>query len=1031
MGVNSVEYGFQILLGNEEIDATYYYEYLSSRTFSVTIRNFHSPLVAGNLVYTLNVINSVGLSNHVFAPLTVDDTPPIPQFVFVLTDQTYTFFLPTGEANSTFTYENETSTGVTCKTIVSDIRIRWEDFIDIETPMDYYEVGMGEKRGQMNIINFFYVGLVNEYFIEGIDLTRYKVVYVIIRGFNKAGLIQAANSNPIYLSLRYPDPGYVYDGSMSQDLDAQSGTTFLEGYWNFNDPCLSVLFDWGIFYMNDTTIQNFTRVVTSESSNDNLAMQQDSKVYISVKMLSSIGYVRSMRSDGVVVQVDPLIPGVVFDGPIPGYDFDSQASLTSIMANWNSFGGADPKRLSEMVLKYEIGIGTGRRGEERFDIVEYQNVYLNTSTTIRLLELQRNTTYYVTVRATSGTFQQAESTSNGIQPIEFDNIAEPGSVEIPPYQSATTVLDITWNNFTSLLPIAFYEYAISTDGNLAEFSCENVDNAADPLSEYFSVRQYTRTVLDASVVATDLKLEGGIQYYAYVRAIDNSFQCTAAVSHPIIIDTTSPVLGRFRIGFNVTSVRPELAETQISYTTKNDTLFVHWEGFYDPESLISIYQIALIGRDDCNLLDCDQLSNSTIFTTISNESNHTFYVIQILAEKYYFVALRAINQAALSSCRVSQPIKLVTPSLNPAVVKYGSDWKLSRPYQGSTSTINGILALVMNEHDAVCMDRMYDRGSSTNDWSLISQSVTPTVPVGPSNPTGRTLAYLPQQTVFNADSVFIKISMKRDIQSERMLSGAAVTQLSVVDTNEMSVRIKAAGEYRAVTSVIFWEGFASEIQEYEMLHDSENNTQTNSSQIISTQSLSTCQYMPPPNPNPTPNKAFGLQLHPSFNSSTARALLWYRGVTPGDTGYTWIDLAYDPTTAFHTYDFKLERTASTTPSTNVLGTWSLLLEVDGQFLGNLVDLPQIGSSIYVGLHVRNFNGRIVQFADPFLPPTTSAFFTDINLPADSNRICKFGTPFYSKSAPFVKFEVGVGRESLKTWEWRVCKCIRPRMTVYL
>ena len=96
-GVN----GFQILLGNEEIDATYYYEYLSSRTFSVTIRNFHSPLVAGNLVYTLNVINSVGLSNHVFAPLTVDDTPPIPQFVFVLTDQTYTFFLPTGEANST------------------------------------------------------------------------------------------------------------------------------------------------------------------------------------------------------------------------------------------------------------------------------------------------------------------------------------------------------------------------------------------------------------------------------------------------------------------------------------------------------------------------------------------------------------------------------------------------------------------------------------------------------------------------------------------------------------------------------------------------------------------------------------------------------------------------------------------------------------------------------------------------------------------------------------------------------------------
>ena len=838
--------GYEILLGDEQIDATYYSEYLSSNSLTVTMRNFTNPLVVGNLVYTLRVINSVGLSNQVFAPLTVDDTPPIPRSVFVLTDQTYTVFLPTGGANSTFTFKNETSTGVTCKTIFSDIRIRWEDFIDIETPMDYYEIGMGEKRGQMNIINFFYVGLVNEYFIEGIDLTRYKVVYVIIRGFNKAGLIQAANSNPIYLSLRYPNPGYVYDGSMSQDLDAQSGTTFLEGFWNFNDPCVAAEFDWGIFYMNETTIQNFTRVETTDSSNDNLAMQQDSKVYITVTMFSSIGYVRSMRSDGVIVQVDPLIPGIVYDGPIPGYDFDSQASLTSIMANWNSFGGAEPERLSEMVIKYEIGIGTERRGEERFDILEYQDVYLNTSTTIRLLELQRNITYYVTIRATSGTFQQAESTSNGIQPIEFDNIADPGSVEIPPYQSATTVLDITWKNFTSLLPIAFYEYAISTDGDLAEFSCENVDNAADPLAEYFTVRKYTRTLLDASVVASDLNLRGGIQYYAYIRAVDNSFQCTAAVSHPIIIDTTPPLLGRFNIGFNLSSVRPELTQPQIYYITLNDTLSVHWDGFYDPESSMANFQIALFEQDECNLLECSQLSNSTNFTTINNVNNYTFYVIELQMDKYYFVALRGVNQAALTSCRVSQPIKLVTPSLRPAIVKYGSNWKMSPPYQGGTSSVNGILALVRNEHDAVCMDRMYDKSAPTEDWDSLGQTVTPTVPVGPNNPTGRTVAYHPQQTQFNSDRAFLKISMKRDVQTERMLSGAAVTQMSVVDTNEVSVRIKAAGEYQAVTSVIFWEGSDSVIQEYEMLYDTYNSTQTNSSGNLPTQSPSTCQYMPPP-----------------------------------------------------------------------------------------------------------------------------------------------------------------------------------------
>ena len=1002
--------GYQILLGNEEIDATYYYESLSSNTLTVTIRNFTNPLVVGNLVYTLKVINSVGLSNQVFALLTVDDTPPIPQSVFVLTDQTYTVFLPAGDANSTFTYENETSTGVTCKTIVSDIRIRWEDFTDIETPMDYYEIGMGEKRGQMNIINFFYVGLVNEYFIEGIDLTRYKVVFVIIRGFNKAGLIQAANSNPIYLSLRYPDPGYVNDGSLSQDLDAQSGTTFLEGFWNFNDPCVTAQFYWRISYMNETTIQDFTRVGTTDSSNDNLAMQQDSKVYISVTMFSSIGYVRSMRSDGVVVQVDPLIPGLVYDGPIPGYDFDSQASLTSIMANWNSFGGADPERLSEMVIKYEIGIGTGRRGEERFDIVQYQDVYLNTSTTVRLLELERNITYYVTIRATSGTFQQAEATSNGIQPIEFDNIAEPGSVEIPPYQSATTVLDITWKNFTSLLPIAFYEYAISTNGDLAEFSCETVDNAADPLSEYFTIRKYTRTVLDASVVASDLELMGGIQYYAYIRAVDNSFQCTAAVSHPIIIDTTPPLLGTFNIGFNLSSVRPELIQPQIYYITSNDTLSVHWDGFYDPESSIANFQIALFDQDECNLLECNQLSNSTNFTTINNVDNYTFFVLELVMDKFYYVALRGVNQAALTSCRVSQPIKLVASILSPAIVKYGFNWQMSPPYQGSTSSVNGILALVRNEHDALCMDRMYNKSAPTEDWDSLVQTVTPTIPVGPNNPTGRTVKYHPQQIQFNTNNAYLKISMTRDIQTEIMLSGAAVTPMSVVDTNEVRVRIKAAGEYRAVTSVIFWEGSGSVIQEYEMLYESDNDTQTISSGNLPTQSPSTCQYMPPPNPNPSPSKAFGLQLHPAYTNNSARALLWYRSDIPGETGETWIDLNHDPTTAFHTYDFKLDRTASTTPSTDVQGTWSFSLTVDGQYIGNLVDLPQIGANINFGLHVRNFNGRVEPFSDPFLPPTTTALFTDINLPADSSRVCTYGTPFFSKSAPFIQFEVGVGRE---------------------
>ena len=999
--------GYEIMLGEAEVDSTFYNEYLGSDTLMVTMSNFSTELQSGEQVYTLNIINSVGLINHMFATLIIDDTDPFPGNLHVLIDQTRVSFFPTGKVNTSFSYKSNSSS-TQCITIVMNIRVKWEPFIDDETPIDFYEIGLGAKIGQINVMNFYNVGLINEYFLEGIDLTLHPVIYVIIRGFNKVGLYRVANSNPIYISLHNPQPAYVFDGSKSRDLQAQTGTSYLEAFWNFYDPCLDVSYDWAIFYMNQTIVQNLTLVETSDSSNDNLAIDKDTKVYVLVNLNSSLGYVRSARSDGITVQVDPLIPGIVYDGPFPGVDFNHQASLTTLMANWNSFGGTNPRRLSETVIKYELAVGTEPRGENRFIVVAYHNVYLNTSITLFDLKLHINSTYYVTVRATSGTYQKAEVTSNGIQPIRFNNIVQPGVVSIPHFQSATEFLDINWKGFTSLLPIVSFEYAISTNAELANFSCKSFKNAANPLGSYFSIMPYTRSDSHTSVVVSGLQLRGATQYYAYVRAIDDSFQCTAAVSNPIEIDTTPPILGKFNIGFNVNSVRPELTEPQISYITTNNTLTVSWVGFYDPESSIANYQIALVKENECNLLvNCDGL---TEFITINNVTKHTFYVLNILEDEFYFVALRAINRAGLTSCRVSQPIKLDRNTPNPAVVKHGTNWKSSPPFQGSTSTIGGILALVTDEHEAICMDRMYNQSSSAQDWHTVTQSITPTIPVGPNNPTGRTLAYSPKQAQFNIDHAFLEISMTRDIQHYRMLSAAAVTKFSVVSFNEISVRIKAAPSYEAVTSVLIWDGPASMVQDYEILYTPGNSSNTTDSSIApSTTIHSSCVYIPPLNPKPSPYKAFGLQLHPPSNSTPARAVLWYRGNETGEMAHVWISLEFNPTTDYHTYHFKLEKKSTLTPSTVVKNIWSLLLKVDNQFLGSLVGLPQFGSSLYFVLHVRNYNGRVDPFSNPFFPPKTSAFYTDVILPVNSSRVCKYGNPFYSEIAPFVKFEVGVGK----------------------
>ena len=997
--------GYEIMLGEAEVDSTYYYEYLNSGTLMVTMTNFSTNLQSGEQVYTLNIINSVGLINHKFASLMIDDTDPLPRAVSILVDQTRVGFFPTGNVNSSFSYKN-TSSSTQCITIVMNIRVKWESFIDDETPMDYYEIGLGAKIGQINVMNFYNIGLMNEYFLEGIDLTLHPVIYVIIRGFNKVGLYRVANSDPIYISLHNPPSAYVFDGSKSHDLQAQTGTSYLESFWNFYDPCLNVGYDWAILYMNQTIVQNLTSVKTNESSNDNLAIDEDTRVYVLVNLNSSLGYVRSARSDGITVQVEPLIPGVVYDGPFPGVDFNHQASLTTLMANWNSFGGVNTRRLSETVIKYELGVGTEPRGDSRFNVVAYHNVYINTSITLFNLKLHINNTYYVTVRATSGTFQTAVVTSNGILPIRFNNIVNAGIVSIPHFQSATAFLDITWKSFTSLLPIISFEYSISTNAGLANFSCESFENAASPLGSYFSVTPYTKSKSPSSVVVSGLQLRGATQYYAYVRAIDDSFQCAAAVSNPIEIDITPPILGKFNIGFNVTSLRPDLTEPQISYITTNNTLTVSWVGFYDPESSISNYQIKLVTENDCNLLNCNGLS---AFTTINNVTKHTFYVLNILQDKFYFIALRAINRAGLISCKVSQPIKLDRITPNPAVIKNGADWRSSPPFQGSTTSIGGILALVTDEHEAVCMDRKYTKSSSKQDWQTVTQSTTPTIPVGPDNPTGRTLAYSPKQAQFNTEDAFLEISMTRDIQHNRMLSAAAVTEFSVVNFNEISVRIKAAPNFKAVTSVLIWDGPASMVQDYEILYTPGNTSNTTQMNLDpSTTIQSSCVYIPPPNPNPKPYKAFGLQLHPPANSTPARALLWYRGEESGEMAHVWIALEFNPSTDYHTYHFKLEKKSTLTPSTVVEYIWSLLLKVDDQFLGSLVGLPQFGSSLYFVLHVRNYNGRVEPFSDPFFPPTTSAFYTDVILPVNSSRVCKYGNPFYSEIAPFIYFEVGAG-----------------------
>jgi len=53
-----------------------------------------------------------------------------------------------------------------------------------------------------------------------------------------------------------------------------------------------------------------------------------------------IGYTYTLRSDGVTVSANPMLPGTVYDGDVTGQDLTVLDSRTNVTANWNGFGEA-------------------------------------------------------------------------------------------------------------------------------------------------------------------------------------------------------------------------------------------------------------------------------------------------------------------------------------------------------------------------------------------------------------------------------------------------------------------------------------------------------------------------------------------------------------------------------------------------------------------------------------------------------------------------------------------------------------------
>ncbi|XP_078573994.1 uncharacterized protein LOC144860567 isoform X3 [Branchiostoma floridae x Branchiostoma japonicum] len=1073
-------------VGTEEGDDSIFpFTRVSGKADRFKAKGFAGQFLRHQESYYATVIayNAVGGKTSAYSEaIVVDDTPPIPGTVVEL-DSIYHADLEGDDAGGRGKCDNEKDCqemDAMCQASVSQVSVAWQPFMDPETPIIRYDVAVGTVPGAADLHSFSQVPRPDTRFfvVKNLDLSDIRQVFVTVRGHNAAGLSSVAVSNGVYISkisagLPPLTPLIVNDGDHNGDIDFQSHNEEMSAHWDLSgDPCPPVRTEWSVVRLDGLEIWPLTELDPGADSatSDEFDLRDGETYYTVVRATNQLGYSYSTRSDGVTVRLEPLVPGVVRDGPIIGFDLSHQQSVTSLSANWDSFGkdyglGDDAAINGEtvepgdhqIVDHYEVAVGTDRRyPSTRTNIRPFINVGKNKTVTFEHLQLiPRTGIYYVTVRAVSLASSTTEVTSNGIRVGFGGDIISHGEVQIPRYISSDANITVAWSDFEFTMPILLYQWGITTNRTeLEEMDCLDLQNfdedgyagVSDEHAHLFDIYPLTKVGRNTMVQYQGLELQHGHTYHVVVVATDEAAQCAMALAD-VTIDTSPPVEGRVFVG--------SPGDMNFMYAAMADRMEVFWEGYHDNTSGIAQFEVSLLSGGDCQSRGNEQRTVEVDFVPVSaNESSYMFVDIDLKPDTPYYVTFRAINRAALVTESTTPPILLDLRDPVAGDVMDGVDFQTDATHQSSLSEMKGAIIHHPNPMGDPCPKRSFPMDEMHDSWSALQTT-------GLWGVSGeRRILFDPEQLSFDEDEG-LSVRLTRDIEYDRMMSGAYSTEVdsSRTGTYEMDI-IAASGDLQAVTSVVFWDGPEGEVGDHNELSldqeevlfpgssencsccqigDTANITAANvtgdcnctctnptSEPQTSTEEPTSTTESPPewtieeedaqggtsvtePNSNSFPYASCGLQIHSESADSPSYVGLWCRFAngTEAEQGET-VELDFDPSAAWHKYTlhFMEEKIFATKVDRSVR------LYIDGQFKAVLTGIPTLSRQAKLILSTWNKHDRIPELADPFEPPTTTAYFRSVSLPPDSTSLCLHGQPFRNGDHAVVRFEAGVGSAKL-------------------
>ncbi|XP_066289112.1 uncharacterized protein [Branchiostoma lanceolatum] len=1045
--------------------------------------------VTHEATYYVTVIgyNAVEDSNAAYsAPIMIDTTPPIAGRVIELsrTDEVNATSQD-GESMVTCTSKQECDTlGVKCQKSLTQVAVAWEPFRDPESPIARYEVALGTSAGGGQLQDFTAVKPGQNFVvITGLDLTYVRQVFSTVRGTNAAGMSAVTTSDGVYISrvssgLAPLREIRVWDGEYpNKDLDYQDHNEELSAHWNFSgDPCPISKYEWSILKVDGTVVQPLTVLPPGQMSGNNneLQMRDGETFFVAVRATNEMDFTYTVRSDGITVMLEPLIPGEVRDGGIVGYDLNLQPSITTLSANWDSFGdrrqqGHFDEDKEQTIEYYEVAVGTDRRfPRTRNNVHPYVNVGLNRTYTFEYLQLiPKIATYYTTVRAHSLSTSVAEVTSNGIQVGYGGQVFSAGHVNVNSFIPSTEEVSFSWEGFAFALPVLYSQWGIgSLDRKLTQLECKKVQTCeiqqteeCTSLMDTFDIHPLTNVGKDTAVEAADLELIHNETYTVVVIVTDQSAECSLA-SSLVTVDITAPNHGSVWAG-------PSIGDS-VSYSGRTDELHVSWAGFSDPESGIDHYRIAVLSGAACSADSDERFQETDFVPVLFNITEYTVTDISLEPGTPYFVRLRAFNKAGLSIMTESPPILLDLEDPVGGTVKDGRDFSSDVTHQSSITTVEGTFIYLPTRGGDKCPSRQYLMEREEDGWSPVSSgSIYGLL-------TDHRILFTPDEVTFGGEDG-LSITMSRDVQQTRMYSGAYSTRADLQGGGSYTFdMIAASGDIKAVTSVVFWDGPAGVVGDLdapvEQWAQQEGATEppdctcclgnntgnlTNYTGVVTNNTgdltnpatapvgrdgcLCNCTHhllgfstaVPTSTPRMTtvddesvvgdivlsgdhvPYRGCGLQVHPGIVAGGVvghYAVLWCRFAN--DTVEPLQEMtALDFDPTDGWHTYELKITIERTFA--VGEDWNLELIIDGRSLVIMNGIPVFSEQAQLTLAVWNRGDFVPAVQDVFSSPEGSASFRDLRFPPSADNMCRFGDPFRPGDNSMSVFYAGVGTEKLK------------------